>query len=160
MTLEHLRFLPLPTDRVTVLRNGGHDAYGRAPEHVRSDGDRNPCRHCLGFVPKGSGMLVLAWRPFDALQPYAETGPVFLCADACKPWHGQDVPPILTSSPDYLLKGYTADQRICYGTGKVVDREDVVTYAAGLLDRDEISFVDVRSARNNCYQVRIVRTDG
>lgn len=158
--MEQLRFLPLPTDKVAAVRNGGHDAYGRAPEQVRSDGDGNPCRHCLGFVPKGSAMLVLAWRPFDGLQPYAETGPVFLCADACAAWDGHGVPPILTSSPDYLLKGYTADQRICYGTGKVVGREDVVAYAAGLLDRDPISFVDVRSARNNCYQVRIVRPGG
>lgn len=104
-------------------------------------------------------MLVLAYRPFDALQPYAETGPIFLCADECKQWSGTGLPPILTSSPDYLLKGYTADQRINYGTGRVVTKHEIETYAAELLDRPEISFVDVRSARNNCFQLRIVRPE-
>lgn len=156
--MARIRFLPLPADKVNALRNGGHDAYDCAPEHVQSDGNGNPCRHCLNFVPKGAGMLILAYRPFDHAQPYAETGPVFLCADACKPWSGTGVPPIL-DSPDYLLKGYTADQRIRYGTGKIVAKGEIAAYAGDLLDRDDIRFVDVRSARNNCFQVRIVRAD-
>lgn len=68
-------------------------------------------------------------------------------------WRGRP-PPILTS-PDYLLKGYTAEERILYGTGKIVPRADVAQYAETLLERDDISFVDVRSARNNCFQTRI-----
>ena len=156
--MDKIRFLPLPSDKVHALRGGAHDAYGCVPEHRRSDGDGNPCRHCLGFIPKGAGMLVLAHRPFDGLQPYAETGPIFLCADACAPWSGPGLPPILTSSPDYLLKGYTSDQRIRYGTGRIVARQDIAAYAAALLERPEISFVDVRSARNNCFQVRILRS--
>jgi hypothetical protein len=101
-------------------------------------------------------MLILAYRPFDTAQPYAETGPIFLCAEACEPWSGKGLPPML-DSPDYLLKGYTADQRIRYGTGKIVAKAEIASYAADLLARDEISFVDVRSARNNCFQARIVR---
>lgn len=157
--MQKIQFIPLPSDRVAILRNGGHDAYGRLPEHVHSDGGGNPCRHCLNFVPEGAKMLILAYRPFDTLQPYAETGPIFLCADECKQWSGPGLPPVLTSSPDYLLKGYTADQRISYGTGRVVTKHEIETYAAKLLDRPEISFVDVRSARNNCFQLRIVRSE-
>ncbi|WP_104491406.1 DUF1203 domain-containing protein [Paracoccus denitrificans] len=156
--MAKIKFLPLPSDKVDELRNGGRDAYDCAPERVRSSGSRNPCRHCLDFVPRDAEMLILAYRPFDHVQPYAETGPIFLCADECAAWAGAGVPPILTSSPDYLLKGYTAEQRIRYGTGRVVAKEDVAAYAAELLDRDDISFVDVRSARNNCFQVRIVRS--
>jgi len=157
--MHTIKFVPLPSDAVADLRGQGHDAYGNRPERTQSDGSGNPCRHCLGFVPKGAGMLILAYRPFDTLQPYAETGPVFLCADDCAPWTGMGIPPILTSSPDYLLKGYTPDQRIRYGTGKIVAKDDIATYAAALLDNPEISFVDVRSARNNCFQVRIVRSE-
>lgn len=154
--MEKIKFLPLPSDKVKALRAGGRDAYDCPPETAVSDGEGNPCRHCLGFIPKGAGMLILAYRPFDEAQPYAETGPIFLCADECSPWSGAGVPPIL-ESPDYLLKGYTVDQRIRYGTGKIVARDDIANYAAELLARDEISFVDVRSARNNCFQTRIVR---
>jgi hypothetical protein len=66
---------------------------------------------------------------------------------------------MLASSPDYLLKVYTTGQRIRYGTGKVVTRQELHAYAAELLEADEISFVDVRSARNNCVQLRITRND-
>lgn len=155
--MDKIKFLPLPSDKVNLLRNGGRDAYDCLPERIVSDGEGNPCRHCLDFVPKGAGMLILACRPFDKAQPYAETGPVFLCAEECEPWSGAGIPPML-DSPDYLLKGYTVDQRIRYGTGKIVARDEIAGYAARLLDRDEISFVDVRSARNNCFQVRIVRS--
>jgi hypothetical protein len=152
-----IKYIPLRSDQVKALRSGGADAYGCLPERVRSDSDGNPCRHCLGFVPEGAEMLILAYRPFEGLQPYAETGPIFLCAADCEAWSGDGIPLILTSSPDYLLKGYTADQRIRYGTGKVVMREELPVYASELLKRDEINFVDVRSARNNCFQLRIAR---
>jgi hypothetical protein len=155
--MHNVKFLPLPSDQVNVIRSGGLDAYGCVPERAVSDGEGNPCRHCLGLIPKGRDMLILAYRPFDAPQPYAETGPIFLCADACSPWSGTGIPPML-DSPDYLLKGYTDDQRIRYGTGKIVPKDEIVEYASDLLTHDEISFVDVRSARNNCFQTRIVRS--
>lgn len=156
--MPNIKFLPLPSDKVAALRSGGRDAYGGLPERAISDGAGNPCRHCLGFIPKGAEMLILAYRPFDELQPYAETGPIFLCADACKPWAGDGPPPMLDSA-DYLLKGYTADQRIRYGTGKIVAKDEVTAYAEALLERADISFVDVRSARNNCFQTRIVKAE-
>lgn len=154
-----IRFLPLPRDEVERLRAGGPDAYGCPPERALAEGSGNPCRHCLDFVPEGAEMLILAYRPFDRLQPYAETGPIFLCADGCEAWSGEGVPPVLATGPHYLLKGYTADQRIRYGTGKVVASADVPAYAAALLARADVSFVDVRSARNNCFQARIVRNE-
>lgn len=116
----------------------------------------NPCRCCLKEVPKGAAMLICAARPFPTLQPYAETGPIFLCADDCEAWSGQGVPPILQTSPDYLLKAYDDDNRIVYGTGKITAAAELADYAGELLLRDGVAYVDVRSARNNCFQTRIV----
>ena len=154
--MVRIKFLPLPTDKVSALRKGARNAYNCSTEHVLSEGAGNSCRHCLNFIPKGFGMLILAYRPFDYAQPYAETGPIFLCAGECEKWSGIEVPPILVS-PNYLLKGYTVDQRIRYATVKIVANNDIAAYASELLNHDDISFVDVRSARNNCFQVRIVR---
>lgn len=155
--MTKISYHPLPTKIVQALRSGGKDAYGCTPERVTSEGSGNPCRHCLDFVPDGDEMLILAHRPFDAAQPYAETGPIFLCGHSCAPWTGSDTPPILRDNPDYLLKGYTSDQRILYGSGKIVDKQDVADYATALLENLDIAFVDVRSARNNCFQLRIQR---
>lgn len=153
-----LRFHPYDSGFVASVRAGGPDAYGKPAERAVSDGGGNPCRHCLTHIPKGAPMLILAARPFPAVQPYAETGPIFLCADACAPWAGDGVPPILTTSPDYLLKGYSADHRIVYGSGRVVPAGDLCGYAAELLSDPCISYVDVLSARNNCFQTRITQT--
>ena len=155
-----LIFEPLDTIVVRTLRAGGPDANGQPAEHHIARGAGNPCRHCLDMVAEGRGMLILAHRPFPAPQPYAEIGPIFLCADDCPAWRPPvdgALPPILRSSPDYLLKGYTADHRIAYGTGKIVGQSRIADYAAQVLADPAIAFVDVRSARNNCYQLRIRR---
>lgn len=147
-------FTPIPTDIVQAYRAGGLDAHGQPPERHISDGDGNPCRHCLGMIPKGAGMLVLAHRPFAALQPYAEVGPIFLCGDECAAGGGEALPAMLAST-DYIVRGYGANERIIYGTGAVTARGAIVERAATLLADTRVAYVHVRSARNNCFQVRI-----
>lgn len=147
-----MRFSPIETAIVRAYQQGGLDANGQVPERHLSDGGGNPCRHCLRMIPKGAAMLVLAYRPFPAPQPYAEVGPIFLCADACEAGGGEAVPEIL-ASPDYIIRGYGADDRIVYGTGAVVPTGQILAEAAARLER--VAYVHVRSARNNCYQVRI-----
>lgn len=151
-----MRFLPYDPAAVAAWRAGAPDAYGNAPERAVSDGDGNPCRHCLRDIAAGEAMLVLAARPFPAPQPYAETGPIFLHAETCPAWDGAGVPPILATSPDYLVKGYGANDRILYGTGAVVPAARLAAEVAARLDREGVAYVDVRSARNNCFQARAV----
>lgn len=152
-----VQFLTYDREFVARVRAGGPDDYGLVPERAVSDGAGNPCRCCLAQVPEGTGMLIVAARPFPALQPYAETGPIFLCEADCEAWDSAGVPPILTASPDYLVKGYGTDHRIVYGTGRVVGRDEVVARAEALFAEPDVAYVDVRSARNNCFQTRIVR---
>lgn len=152
-----MRFSALPTDVVRTYQAGAPDAYGNAPEHAISDGNGTPCRHCLCDVPKGAGMLILAHRPFDGLHPYAETGPIFLCADPCPRGGGDTLPEILQTSPDYLIKGYSPDDRIVYGTGAIVPTTDIDSFAAQTFENPKVAYLHVRSARNNCYQARIDR---
>lgn len=152
-----IRFLPMPTETAAAYWNGGKDAYGLTPERQISDGDGVPCRHCLRLVSAGSPYLILAHRPFPGLQPYAETGPIFLHAERCEAHEpSEDMPPMLVSR-DYILRGYSAEDRILYGTGAVVANADVPDYAAKLLEREGVAYVHIRSARNNCYQCRVER---
>lgn len=153
-----LLFSALPTGPVEYLRDGGPDAYGRPPERGVSDGAGNPCRHCLADIPAGAPMLILAWRPFPEPQPYAETGPIFLCADSC-PRH-PDTPalPALFAGRDALMiRGYGLDHRIVYGTGQVAPTARIAALAAELLAERRVAYLHLRSARNNCYQARIDR---
>ena len=151
-----MQYVAMPTDQARHYQSGGLDANGQVPERAVSDGGGNPCRHCLGMIPKGAGMLILAHRPFPALQPYAELGPIFLCADPCEAGGGSALPEMLVS-PDYIVRGYGADDRIAYGTGAVVPTDRIAEEAAKRLEDPRVAYVHVRSARNNCYQVRIDR---
>lgn len=151
-----MRFQAIPTEIVRAYQAGGADANGQAPERVVSDGGGNPCRHCLGMIPKGAGMLVLAHRPFPSLQPYAEVGPIFLCAEACDAGGGEALPKMLASA-DYIVRGYGADDRIIYGTGGVVATGSIWARAEELFEDTRVAYLHVRSARNNCFQCRIDR---
>jgi hypothetical protein len=151
-----MRYTPLPTPIASAYQAGGPDANGQTPELCVSDGSGNPCRHCLRMIPKGAGMLVLAHRPFPGPQPYAEIGPIFLCAEPCAAGGGPEVPEIL-ASPDYIVRGYGPDDRIVYGTGGVVPTGAIPARANTLFADPAVAYVHVRSARNNCFQLRIDR---
>lgn len=150
-----MRYTALDTATVRNLQAGGLDANGQKPERATSEGSGNPCRHCLCEIPEGAEMLILSHRPFPNLQPYAETGPIFLCAEACTRGGGDALPEILTTAPDYLVKGYGPNDRIVYGTGAVIAGADLPGRAQHLLSDPRVAYLHVRSARNNCYQCRI-----
>lgn len=156
MTL--IRFIAMPTDQARAYQHGAPDAYGNPPERKASDGAGIPCRHCLQHVAAGEDYLVLAYRPFPDLQPYAETGPIFLHARECdRAPEGDVLSPMFRATPDYILRGYGKDDRIVYGTGGVVPTHQICGRAHELLEREEVAYVHMRSARNNCYQLRIDR---
>jgi hypothetical protein len=156
MTVIH--FVSLPTQTVRAYQDGGVDAYGEPPERRISDGSGLPCRHCLTEIIAGDEYLVLAHRPFSTLHPYAETGPIFLHAKACaRHPESEATPTLLLSRERVLIRGYGLDERIIYGTGKVVETERIGDEASAIFDNPDVAFVDVRSASNNCYQCRIVR---
>jgi len=152
-----LRFTPIETETARRYQTGGPDANGQLPERVIAEGTGNPCRHCLQMIPEGEPMLILAHRPFPRPQPYAEIGPIFLCAELCDPPDDLRAMPQILASPDYILRGYGADDRIVYGTGAVVPTGQILAEAETRLADPGVAYVHVRSARNNCYQLRIDR---
>ncbi|MBW8638560.1 DUF1203 domain-containing protein [Hoeflea sp. WL0058] len=150
-------FKPLPTEIVRALQAGGPDAYGDPPERRFSEGTGTPCRHCLKQVAAGKPYLVVAYRPFETLQPYAETGPLFLCAETCEPAAPSGSAPEMLESPNYIVRGYNAEEQIIYGTGAVTPTAEIGAQAESIFADEAVAFVHVRSATNNCYQFRIER---
>ena len=58
----------------------------------------------------------------------------------------------------FLVKAYSSDHRIAYGTEQITTSEAVAQYAKDLFDRDCVAFVDLRSAENNFFLTRIIRS--
>ncbi|RJE88181.1 DUF1203 domain-containing protein [Paracoccus onubensis] len=152
-----IRFRPIPTALAQAWRNGAADVYGLAPEHVAaSPGNGTPCRHCMEQVPEGEPYLIVAHRPFEGLNPYTESGPIFLCAAECAAG-GPDFPAGFLRSKQYIVRGYSSDERIVYGTGGVVPTGEIEARCRELFTRDEIAFIHIRSASNNCFHCRVER---
>ncbi len=152
--MTSIRYHAMPTEHARAYQAGAPDANGQAPERHISDGDGNPCRHCLTEIAAGDPYLILAYRPFPAPQP----GPIFLHAGPCERHPEVAVAPAMFLGWERLLvKGYSANDRIVYAVGEVVDVREMDAYAAELLARKDIAYVHARSAQFNCYQVRIDR---
>lgn len=151
-----VKYLAMPTAIADTLRNGGVDANQQQPERTVSDGSGNPCRHCLQEIPAGNTLLILAWRPFTTVQPYAEVGPVFLCGKPCaRHPESSQMPAMFGAWHQLLLRGYSRDERIVYGSGQVRAVPEVPMAIEKLLAQPEIEFVHLRSASNNCFQCRV-----
>jgi hypothetical protein len=152
-----LRYSGIPSDMAAAYRAGSQDANGQVPERKISDGSGVPCRHCLSRVAKGEPYLVLAYRPFPQPQPYAEVGPIFLHAEPCEAYAGEELPPREHQGDGRILRGYGSDNRIVYGTGVVVRNEDIEPRAKAILARSDVAYVHMRSSTNNCFTLRIDR---
>jgi len=153
-----IRYLALPTHEAEAYWAGHPDANSQIPERHISPGGAMPCRHCLTEIAEGEPYLILAHRPFPAPQPYAEIGPIFLHAEPCERHpDASATPKMFLGWERLLIKGYGANDRIVYGTGTVVPTADIERAAAAILQRPDVAYVHGRSAKNNCYQVRIER---
>ncbi len=152
-----VEFVALETKLVRRLQAGEPDANGQEPERQISSGGGTPCRHCLQQVEAGEEFLILSHRPFPNAQPYAEQGPIFLHARACGRHTCDGAVPAMLESPQYIVRGYNAEDRIVYGTGKIVPTGEIPHAAQAMFDDEKIAYAHVRSAANNCYQCRIDR---
>lgn len=154
-----LNFEAISTDYAHHLQNGGLDAYKNTPERILSDGNGNPCRHCLNEIPKDIPMLLLAYQPFPIRQPYAETGPIFLCITSCKRHSDSTHLPKLFADWDQLLiRGYDINHHIVSGTGRVIHPSTVETDLQQGFQNPDVTYFHIRSATNNCYLAKVTQT--
>ena len=148
----------IPTDVAEALRAGGPDSNGQTAVIQVSRGPGNPCRHCLGLIADGEEKLVLSYRPFDSLQPYAESGPIFLHAKGCQRFDAAHLPSWFSHLQPALVRGYDDRDWIRYETGQVVPGPELSDVCQKILSNPEVAYVHIRS-KFNCFQCRVQRVD-
>lgn len=149
----------IPTEHARQLRAQGPDANGQPAVRRHAEGGANPCRHCLGLIREGDEMLVLSYRPFDALQPYAEAGPIFLHASDCERYDSDRLPAWFAHLQPALLRGYDDRHWIRYDTGRVLPGHELDAACRELLADAGVAYAHVRS-KFNCFQCRVERVSG
>jgi Protein of unknown function (DUF1203) len=151
-----LRVSGIPTEFVREVRRGGVDANSQPAVLRRAEGGANPCRHCLGLIAAGEEKLVLSYRPFPGLQPYAETGPIFLHAQECDRYEGESLPAWFAYLQPAIVRGYDDQDWIVYETGKVISGMELDKECRLILERPDVAYVHIRS-KFNCFQCRVDR---
>lgn len=141
---------------VNLMRSGGEDANGQRAVKMEAAGLANPCRHCLQLIAEGDEKLVLAYRPFRGLHPYAEVGPIFLHERKCERYEGDRLPAWFSYLQPALIRGYGHDDWIRYDTGNVVTGSELDAESDKILSNPEVAYVHIRS-KYNCFQCRIDR---
>jgi hypothetical protein len=150
------RIQGIPTTEVEHIRNGGPDANGQRAIVRVAEGLANPCRHCLELIADGDDKLVLAYRPFDRPQPYAEVGPIFLHRASCTRYDADTVPAWFDFMDPAIVRGYDGDDWIRYDTGDVVSGAEIAARCRTILADETVAYVHVRS-KYNCFQCRVDR---
>ena len=146
----------IDSEFVNLVRSGGNDANGQRALLTKAVGQANPCRHCLQLIAEGDDKLVLAYRPFSELQPYAEVGPIFLHQRECQRFEGEELPGWFAHLQPALIRGYGQDDWIRYETGNVVSGRELGAECERILNGPEVAYVHIRS-KYNCFQCRVDR---
>lgn len=151
-----LKVTGIATNQCEAIWRGGLDANGQLPQRQTATGGKNPCRHCLSLIPEGEPLLVLGYRPFAEVQPYAETGPIFLHATPCKRYESDALPVWFQYLDPAVVRGYDEKDWIRYDTGQIVRGEDITQTCEKILGDKTVAYVHVRS-KFNCFQCRVDR---
>ena len=146
----------IESDFVNLIRRGGEDDNGQFALRIKAMGPANPCRHCLQLIAEGDDKLVLAYRPFTGLQPYAEVGPIFLHQRDCIRYDAERLPAWFNHLEPALIRGYGHDDWIRYETGKVVAGGELASECERILGNPDVAYVHIRS-KFNCFQCRVDR---
>lgn len=154
-----LRFRGLETSQVEGLRAGALDANGQRPL-FQSGGGMGPCRHCLAIIQEDEEKLILAYRPFSGLHPYAESGPIFLHGSehgpGCTRYDAGHPPAWFEFLAPAIVRGYGRDDWIRYDTGAAAAGRDVAALSKSILSDEAVAYVHVRS-KFGCFQCRVDR---
>ena len=156
--IQTLKYLPLPTDQVRSFQRGKVDSNGQIPERVSQGG--GPCRYCLCPIQPHEEMLVLGHCPIPSLQPYAETGPIFLHARECDPYTEVSVlPTMYDRAADALMivRGYGHNNRIEHTATAVIAVNQLEKICRESLANENVAYLHIRGASTNCYQFRVER---
>lgn len=153
MTNNSFRVVALPTAVAEEARQrAAHGAADHKTSVVESE-RAAPCRHCLTWAQPGERVILFPYQAIPSHQPYAESGPIFVHAEACARYSSpNEFPRELRKAR--VIRAYNHENEIV--NAEVVDGAPEET-AARLLQDDAVCFLHVRSASHGCYTFKVER---
>ncbi len=152
---QTFRVLPIPTSIVAEVRNTLLSPQYGHPAHNELATGYGPCRSCFRtFLTGEERRILFTYNPFEGLDEYPSPGPVFVHAEVCDPFDGQEFPDSLRWLP-LTFEAYGEDRWIvarARASGYRIE-EAVET----LFERHEVKYVHARNAEAGCFIAHISR---
>ncbi|MGE0847419.1 MAG: DUF1203 domain-containing protein [Flavobacteriaceae bacterium] len=152
------RAIAIDSEAAKTYRETHRGAGGREGELWRAEGHLAPCRHCLRDVGMEGGVVLIAHSPFAGEGPFAETGPIFVCGEACAraELEAGELPEIVLRRP-VSLRAYDRREKMLYPHNRVVDGAAAGAAIAAILDDASVERVHVRTRDHGCFLCAVVR---
>jgi hypothetical protein len=148
----------IPADTLRRIRAAGQDDFGNELVPVVSKEGGDPMRCCLKRSEPGDRVCLIAYRPFSRPGPYAESGPVFIHADACAGYaDAGSYPPGYRDWPAMVFRPYHYDGTIAYDAIQMGDAATAEALIASMFADPAIAFIHTRNVYAGCYMFRISR---
>ncbi len=157
MSTQAIRVVGISDSQLKTFWQTGVDHAGNTAEPFADEQGGWPLRCCLRDSRTGEELAIVAWSPFPWAGPYAETGPIVVHTQPCRP-HPDDRLPAQFHDRRQVLRPYSTDRRIAYDHIRVVQPyDDLDADVAALLARDDIAFVHARNVLSGCYSFTVER---
>lgn len=101
------------------------------------------------------GVILLAHRPFESNQPYAETGPIFVHERPCQPYNDSFTYPPEFPRSAVVLRAYSNEDRIV--GAEAVGERVVETVIEEILANPAVEYIHARNLGYGCFMFRINR---
>ena len=127
-----------------------------AADHQRSivHAERSaPCRHCLRWAQPGESVVLFPFPAIAAHRPYAESGPIFVHAEAC-PRYATPAEFPADLRQNRVARAYNRNDEI---VAAELAGDDLEATAERLLADEAVEFLHVRSASHGCYTFKVER---
>src|SRR3954471_13204918 len=98
MTTTQFRITAIEPARLAAMRAAGRDEHGN-PFTAYPAAGWEPLRCCLRRADEDEAIALISYAPFRTVSPWAEVGPVYVHADACAGFAGDELPPQLRTGP-------------------------------------------------------------
>jgi hypothetical protein len=152
---HNFRVLPIPTSIVAEVRNTRLSPQYGHPAHTEVATGYGPCRSCLQTFLTGEEQRTLfTYNPFEGLDEYPSPGPVFIHADVCPSYTGEEFPDSLRWLP-LTFEAYGEHRWIVARSRASGYRIDEAI--SDLFARPEVKYVHVRNAEAGCFIAHVAR---
>lgn len=149
------RIVPLKTEVAEAARQM---AASGSPDHATVTADSPqafPCRHCLRWAEPGERLVLFPYFAIPAGYPYAESGPIFVHAEACRRYQTTNEYPSEFRS-GRVFRAYNSENRII--DAEVANGTTPELVIKTLFENAQTAFVHARSVTHGCYTFAIERS--